>query len=198
MFQLIAIVQVEKQERIYCQAENCRHTVYKQIHVVFDGFTFKLYGISCFEKLFGELLAAAHKPMYVSGSGGRRLTAEEQELLINNTEKLIEHFKRQFEEQEQARKEAKLHDEQEALRIQANKIHQTMSVISQRQPRHQYRSPDVLVAHPNDFFEKERWNTAWQMAVKQLQDDNPGQDITAPWFSSSLRIEATRIYNTLK
>ena len=198
MVSLIAIVQVDKQDRIYCQAQNCKHTVYKQIHIVFDGVAFKLFGVTCFEKLYGNLLVAGHKPTYPSGSGGRRLSVEERVLLLSNTANLIEHFQRELEEKKRFRREVELRDAQESLRIQANKVHQTMSAVSQKQSRHQFSSPDELIARPDGIFEKERWNTAWQMAVKLLQQENPDQDVTAPWFSSSLRIETTRIYRALK
>lgn len=84
---LLAIVEVDKADRIQCQAEGCGHSVYKRIHVVLAGLEFKVLGSQCYERLYGQASAAA--PQYGSGTG-RLLTAEERLVLVENTAAFIE------------------------------------------------------------------------------------------------------------
>jgi len=88
--QLLAVVEVDKADRVVCQAQGCGHGVYRRIHVVrqVDG-SLGVYGSDCFDKLFGHLADKA--PTYGSGDG-RELTAEERQMLAENTERLIAQF----------------------------------------------------------------------------------------------------------
>jgi hypothetical protein len=88
--QLLAVVEVDKAERVVCQAEGCGHGVFRRIHIVrhADG-SLGVYGSDCFGKLFGQLANKA--PQYGSGEG-RELTAEERLMLAENTERLIAQF----------------------------------------------------------------------------------------------------------
>lgn len=85
---LLAIVEVDKVDRIQCQAEGCGHSVYKRIHVVLTGLEFKVLGSQCYERLYGES-SSAGLPQYGSGTG-RLLTAEERQVLVENTASFIE------------------------------------------------------------------------------------------------------------
>lgn len=88
--QLLAVVEVDKADRVVCQAEGCGHGVYRRIHVVRHGDgTLGVYGSDCFGRLFGQLADKA--PQYRSGDG-RELTAEERLMLAENTERLIAQF----------------------------------------------------------------------------------------------------------
>lgn len=87
--QLLAIVEVSKEERILCRAPNCKHSVYKRIHVIKVNNTITVYGSECFKKLVGQNTEL--KPQF-STSIGRGLTSEERALLLENTEKLIAQF----------------------------------------------------------------------------------------------------------
>lgn len=85
--QLLAVVGVDKQARVVCQAPGCGHGVYRRIHVVrHDDGRLGVYGSDCFERLFGHLVEKA--PRYGSGEGWE-LTAEERQMLADNTERLI-------------------------------------------------------------------------------------------------------------
>ena len=87
--ELLAIVEVSKTERVICRAPNCKHSVYKRIHVVkLDG-KITVYGSECFKRLLGA--DVNHKPHYGS-SIIRLLTPEERLLLIENTDILIARF----------------------------------------------------------------------------------------------------------
>lgn len=92
---LLAIVEVDKAHRVVCQAPNCGHSVYRRIHVVCheDG-CFGVYGSDCFQRLF--LGVCGSTPSY--GGGGRLLTPEERNLLIQNTKSLIEQFEKEHQD----------------------------------------------------------------------------------------------------
>lgn len=85
---LLTIVEVDKADRVICQAPGCGHSVYKRIHVMMVGGKLQVLGSSCFQQLFGFLGAIAANPRYGSGDG-RRLTAEERQMLVNNTAEFI-------------------------------------------------------------------------------------------------------------
>lgn len=85
---LLAIVEVDKSDRIQCLAEGCGHSVYKRIHVVLVGLEFKVLGSQCYERLYGHA-SSASLPQYGSGTG-RLLSAEERQVLVENTATFIE------------------------------------------------------------------------------------------------------------
>jgi hypothetical protein len=86
---LLTIVEVDKHDRVQCQAEGCGHSVYKRIHIVLAGLKFKVLGSQCYQKLYGHIGTAAATPQYGSGTG-RLLTAAERLVLVENTAKFIE------------------------------------------------------------------------------------------------------------
>jgi hypothetical protein len=47
---LLAVVEVDREDRIQCQAEGRGHSVYKRIHVVLTGMAFKVLGSQCYER----------------------------------------------------------------------------------------------------------------------------------------------------
>lgn len=88
---LLTVVEVAKVDRIQCQAEGCRHSVYKRIHVVLAGLEFKVLGSQCYERLYGQASLAGQAPQYGTGTGtGRLLTPEERLVLVENTAAFIE------------------------------------------------------------------------------------------------------------
>lgn len=92
---LLAIVGVDKAERVVCQAVGCGHGVYRRIHVVRHGdSSVGVYGSDCFGKLFGQLGGKA--PHYGSGDS-RELTPEERQMLAENTQRLIAQFEAEHE-----------------------------------------------------------------------------------------------------
>lgn len=96
---LLAIVEVDHDQRVRCGNPGCGHSVYKAIHVVQDGQELLVLGSTCFDKRYG--LGALGAPHY-GGGGGRRLTSDERELLLHNTQALLQQFDA---EQEAQRKE---------------------------------------------------------------------------------------------
>ncbi len=102
---LLAVVEVEQEQRIRCQAPGCNHGVYRAIHVIQTEKGLKLFGSQCCAKLFGwtsKQRAASYT------TTDRRLTAEERAQLETNTESLLqklkaEHVQRQEESREKLR-----------------------------------------------------------------------------------------------
>lgn len=100
--QLLAIVEVPRDDRVRCQAQGCNHPVYRRVHVVREDSAIHVYGSECFKKLFVGLPVASAAPRYTTADG-RQLTEEERRLLIENTERLIQQFEAEY-QSEAARK----------------------------------------------------------------------------------------------
>ena len=128
---LLAVVGVDKEARVVCQAPGCGHGVYRRIHVVrHDDGRLGVYGSDCFERLFGHLLRQA--PRYGSGEG-RDLTAEERLMLAENTERLISSFEA---EHEVLLEQARLRQEQRAKveRAAAERVERLRAEEEKRRP----------------------------------------------------------------
>ena len=89
--ELLAIVEVPRDERVRCQAPGCNHPVFRRIHVIREGEAISVLGSECFKHLFTTLPVASATPKY-STSEGRHLTDEERQLLVENTRRLVEQF----------------------------------------------------------------------------------------------------------
>lgn len=101
---LLAVVEVPRDDRVRCQSTGCNHPVFRRIHVVRENSAIRVYGSECFKKLFAGFSVASSTPQYTS-SDGRHLTDEERQLLIENTERLIQQFETEY-QAELARKAA--------------------------------------------------------------------------------------------
>jgi len=129
--QLLAVVGVDQEARVVCQASGCGHGVYRRIHVVrHDDGRLGVYGSDCFERLFGHLLRQA--PRYGSGEG-RDLTAEERLMLAENTERLISSFEAAH---EVLLEQARLRQEQRAKveRAAAERVERMHAEADKRRP----------------------------------------------------------------
>jgi hypothetical protein len=87
---LLTVVEVDKNDRVKCQAIGCGRPVHKRIHVAMIGKDFKVLGSDCYQKLYGDI-GSKLVPKYGT-TNGRRLSAQERLLLIENTEKFIEYL----------------------------------------------------------------------------------------------------------
>jgi hypothetical protein len=87
---LMAVVEVDKSERVFCAQPSCHHTVYKAIHVVKEGEQLLVLGSTCFEKRYGNLKALGKAQHW--GGNGKLLTSEERALLAQNTQALLARF----------------------------------------------------------------------------------------------------------
>ena len=87
---LLAIVEVDEFERVYCAQPGCKHTVFKAVHVVRDGGRLLVLGSTCFKKRYGSATALGKAQHW--GGNGKLLTSEERALLVENTEALLARF----------------------------------------------------------------------------------------------------------
>ena len=87
---LLAVVGVDRSQRVRCRAEGCSRPVYCRIHVVreVDG-SILVLGSKCYEILYRNGL---HEEALYTGTTSRPLTDEERRLLDENTEELISRF----------------------------------------------------------------------------------------------------------
>ena len=100
---LLAVVEVDESEKVYCAQPGCHHTVYKAIHVVKEGEQLLVLGSTCFQKRYGSLKALGKAQHW--GGNGKVLTSEERALLAHNTQALLARFEA---EEEKLRQDAKL------------------------------------------------------------------------------------------
>ena len=114
---LRAIVAVDAKDRVRCQQPGCGHSVYAAVHVVEEDGKLMVLGSTCFAQRYGSH-AALGQAQY-GGGGGRKLTDEERQLLIQNTEALLAQFEAQAsaDAEASALAEAQVHAD-EALRKQ--------------------------------------------------------------------------------
>ena len=129
--QLLAVVGVDKDDRVACQAQGCGHAVYRRIHVVrHDNGSVGVYGSDCFAKLFGHLID--RPPRYGSGDG-RELTPEERLMLAENTERLIAQFESErLAALEQARLQREM--QEKAQQVARERAEQQRAEAERRRP----------------------------------------------------------------
>src|SRR5690606_35915805 len=87
--QLLAVVEVEHDQRVQCGHPGSGHFVYKAIHIVQDGAELLVLGSKCFKNRYGQ--GTLGSPKFGSGFG-RPLTLEERGLLMANTALLLQRF----------------------------------------------------------------------------------------------------------
>lgn len=94
MIKLLAIVEVDKNARVLCQSEGCGKSVYKRIHVVNDNNKIIVLGQTCYSREYGGNTSIFPDDVgaHYTADKSRKLTAEERDLLLKNTEKLIQQF----------------------------------------------------------------------------------------------------------
>jgi len=154
--QLLMIVEVDHSQRIYCQAENCKSSVFKEIHVVREDHELKLYGSSCFAKKYNQLPPNLKSPLYQSHSTGAVLTAEERQMLTENTEKLLEKFRQRFEENERIKNanEAKEKLKNDQLLLEKLEAARKFQQEKDRQFRERKSNIAVKSIRPTDRFDE--------------------------------------------
>ena len=129
---LMAVVEVDKSERVYCAQPGCHHTVYKAIHVVKEGGELLVLGSTCFQKRFGSLTALG-KAQH-GGGNGKVLTSEERALLAENTQALLSRFEAE---------EARLREEAEQKLMRLREEMARRSAFRQAPASAAVRIPDM-------------------------------------------------------
>lgn len=145
MAQLLAIVSVDPEHRVWCSEVGCGHAVYKAVHIVQEGSAVFLLGSTCFSKRYGSANALGG-PSY-GGGGGRQLTDAERELLANNTAALLAQFEAEAQEVERLRREALSRQIQPPLIARPIELRPTPSASSQS-----YSSPWPWAAPGRSMF----------------------------------------------
>lgn len=87
---LRAVVAIDAKNRVQCQQPGCMHSVYAAVHVVEEDGRLLVLGSTCFAKRYGGSNALGQAQY--GGGGGRKLTDDERQMLIQNTEALLAHF----------------------------------------------------------------------------------------------------------
>ena len=171
---LLAVVEVDKADRILCQAEGCGHSVYKRIHVVLAGLEFKVLGSQCYERLYGQALSA-RLPQYGSGTG-RLLTGEERQVLVENTANFIERLETERVELErlaalQAARQHNMELEQAACRPATQNVQPARRFDPPRQIDLDERSP----LYEGGEMLRWKWKSAEELAasVAKVQANPP-------------------------
>ena len=81
---LLTVVEVDWDDRIRCQAPGCGRSVHRRIHVVRDDERLVVVGSDCWARLYAGFVGTGTDPSN-RGAQGRKLTAEERSLLLENT-----------------------------------------------------------------------------------------------------------------
>lgn len=151
---LVAIVEVEKADRIICQAAGCGHGVYRRIHVVLVDGGFTLLGSDCFQRLYGAT-KKTYSPYYHWGEG-RRLTDEERQRLVQNTAAFLE----QLEAERQRHEENAI----KVLEVPTPSIQTVKAESAPDRPRFYYNADDAL-ASPYEGPAVLRWKWVTDTAI---------------------------------
>lgn len=193
---LLAIVEVDRDDRVVCQAEGCGHTVFKRIHVARIDGKLKVYGSDCFGRLYGR--AAATLPPAFGGSEGKKLTAEERQMLAENTEAFIAHM----EQLHLAHLEADRQEQEERERAK------TAQIEAERQSREELLAMRQTVPEPPasigprmmspaPSYSGPKWETARAKAKELLSKSSTGIDWNSPGWSGMLLLEARRLFREM-
>lgn len=167
--QLMAVVEVDKEDRIICQRDGCGHSVYKRIHIVRENGRFTVLGSECFKLLYGCSDAEA-VPHYGS-SAGQLLTDAERQVLINNTERFIAMLEAQRLQLENAR----------TLDLQARQAEQREREEAAR-----------IVSRASDALRDEERN-AQSLALENCRRQYPGLNLATPGWQGLVYLEKLRI-----
>lgn len=172
---LLAVIEVPHDERVRCMAAGCGHSVYKRVHITRRDRALLVYGSTCFAREFHGHEVAKSSPQ-LTNHAGRVLSAEERQLLISNTEQLIERF-----EAEQAAAVAK------KLALSTRRPTKPTRAWSELPPATSLRTPK----RPQ-FTPAER--TSAEPEARQLLNAKfPGLDFDSPGFNGLLQMEIDRI-----
>jgi hypothetical protein len=161
---LLAILEVPKEERVYCQADTCTRAVYKAIHVIEDQEKISILGSQCFAKLYGS-----HKSTTPEYSGGspRVLSKEERELLLQNTKSLLERLEAEHQVQatqpeqpaptEKAQSQHQSHNEEILKSVRCSFCRSEMETALPRRPVRGFRCPTCRESGLDDFSLRQKY-----------------------------------------
>ena len=167
--QLMAVVEVDKEDRIICQRDGCGHSVYKRIHIVRENGRFTVLGSECFKLLYGSDDTGA-VPLYGS-SAGQLLTDAERQVLIDNTDRFIAMLEAQRLQLEHAR----------ALDLRAR----------QEEQREREEAARIIRGASDALRDEER--NAQSPALENCRRQYPGLNLATPGWQGLVYLEKLRI-----
>lgn len=192
---LLAIVEVAPESRVLCQAPGCGHGVYKRIHVVDDGERLQVLGSDCFSRLYGHLVGEKTAPRYGS-STGHCLTAEERQMLLDNTQRFIEQLEgehllqMQLEQERHRAAQQEAEQRQELIRQKLHQVKQALERSRRSLPYHEWLTQ--LTPSQREAFDAVRRQARDAIAAKyQINADLPG-------FVGMVNQEALRRFQELE
>lgn len=101
--ELLVIVEVDKERRVRCQHEGCKHRVYKRIHIVrLAESVISCVGQTCYKAIESQYPSLKKKRPMFGDRSSQPLSDEELAMLEANTEALLEHFRLQYAEEKKA------------------------------------------------------------------------------------------------
>jgi hypothetical protein len=96
LYEKLGIFEAPEYAKVKCQAPNCNRPIWKAIHVVREPEGIKIYGSSCFKRLFEKNEILETEPTYTS-SNSQHLSVEEIQQLQANTERFIREIQADYE-----------------------------------------------------------------------------------------------------
>jgi hypothetical protein len=190
---LLAVVEVEKEKSIICQAAGCGHAVFKRIHVVKVGSTFQVLGSECFKRIYGNLDTKLVAPQYGSWNG-RRLTDDERLALVENTGRFIERLeaeRAEFERMEALRIEAKRLEDERRLAIK-RQYHETLTAAKANR-NNRFVVPEKSAINQSHVPDNERMQVLLRDAKVKLRAQHPGIDVDSPGWSGLVLLEVRKM-----
>ena len=101
--ELLAIVEVDREKRVRCKHEGCKHTVYKRIHIVrLAGGAISCFGQTCYKAIERQYPSLKKKRPAFGDRSSQPLSDEELAMLETNTEALLERFRLLYAEEKKA------------------------------------------------------------------------------------------------
>lgn len=187
---LMAVVEVDKADRVVCQAHGCGHSVYKRIHVVRDSGQTIVIGSECFKRLYGGMDRVNQSPAFGS-SEGRRLTEDERQALLENTERLVAQLEAEHIEAERIKERLEA-ERKEAERIRTGAFDtQPFNRGRNLFGRPSFRSASVL--DPLAGMSPDALTKIRQEAQAIVLAQNPGANLDAPDWSVIVDAEIRNI-----
>ena len=131
---LLAVVCFEsKEDQVKCGYPGCKHYVYRRIHVVEDGGEISILGSTCFAKKYQgkEPLGTAN---FGHSGDGKMLTADERELLLQNTAALIARFAQEQKVQQQQDEQSRVLPPPPAVSLAVQQSSSAVAVVESPWP----------------------------------------------------------------
>lgn len=187
---LLAIVSTEKDNRIRCQHQGCNHPVYSAIHVVLDDSQLKVIGSTCFKQGYPDL----HSKTDLTdrfGEKGRKLSPDELEKLMRNTEQLVAQLEEEYKAHIKAEKRRIAEIERQQQESAQQRLHAIIQHETQRQET-MLLSQQEAERRWHEFNEKVAKKTT-ELALMATQREHTRMLPTSNWVNPKKSALALRL-----